>query len=98
MSKCEDYMGVGSLTPLRNQGELAKGCQCEDSSASNLHKLLEKWSEAGLIKPLDISERLFWGQRRAITLVLLDAQRYPVILAVYCTRAFDRAGKMTLLP
>ena len=98
MSKCEDHTGVASLMSPQTQGELAKGHQGEDSSASNLHKSLGKWSEAGLIKLVDSSEHLLWGQRRAVTLILLDAQRYPVILAVYCTRGFDRAGRMTLLP
>lgn len=91
MSRCEDHMDVRSPMPPQTQGELAK----EHQSKDNLHKWLEKWSEARL---LGTSEHLLWGQRRAITLVLLDAQRYPVILAVYCKRGFDNAGKMTLLP
>lgn len=90
-------MNVGSLMPLQTQGDLTEEHQGEDSSISNLHKWLEKWSEAGLIKLLD-SQHLLWEQRRPIAIILLDAQRYPVILAVYCIRGFDRAGKMTLLP
>ena len=51
MSGCEDHTGVGSLMPPQTQGELTNGHQREDSSASNLHKELEKWSKVGPIKP-----------------------------------------------
>lgn len=79
MSQCEDHRDVGPSCHHRHKESLPRSVKVKiDSSTSNLHKWLEKWSEAELIKLLDISEHLLW----ALTLILLDAQRYPVILAV----------------
>lgn len=94
MSKCEKNMGVGSLVSPQPR-EFNRGCQGEHSSASSLHKSLGKWSETGLMKPLDTSEHLSWGQRRAVTLFLLESRGHPVISAFYCSRGFDRAGEVT---
>lgn len=57
---------LGPSCPHRHESS-TKGYEGEHSSASSLHKSWGRWSETGLMKPLDRASAL--GQRKTVTLL-----------------------------